>query len=472
MRFLDRDEELSLLEDRWSRGSSELLVVWGRRRCGKTELLLQFAQGRRGVFFEATAGTEADQLRDFAAALAEAADSDLLRTQPLTSWEAALAGLAGFADRRCVVVLDEFQYLAAAQPGLPSLLARWWRQTGRDLPLMLVLSGSEISFFERDVLGSGSPLFGRRTAQLQVMPFGYREAGLFLEDWDPVDRIRAHAVWGGMPYYLSQLDPEQSLAANILRTTLARDGILREEARLLLFQELPDPRLHFSVLRAIAGGDTRVSQIANRTGLESSAVSRVLESLASLLLVARVVPVTATIRARTRQTAWHILDPYLRFWFRFVFPFEEQLQHRDGQERHLTAVVLPALDAFVARPAFEQVAQAYVRERLSVVNVGSWWGKVPTGVGRATETRDIDVVGTTVEGGVRVLGSCKWTNAPLDVGEEALLTRLEPLVGPPADDRGPRHVFFSRSGFGDGLRHLAEGDPWKYLLVELPELYL
>src|SRR5450759_3490864 len=244
MDFLDRRDELDLLETRWAQGSAELLVIWGRRRVGKTELLSRFVKDRRGLLFEATAGTTADQL------------GDLTR------------------------VLAEFQYLAQADPGLPSLLARWWRETGRHLPLMLFLSGSEISFFERAVLGHGSALFGRRTGLLHVAPFGYREAALFVPGWPDEDKVRAFAVWGGMPYYLSQLDAGASLAENILRTTLSRDGVLREEARLLLFQELAEPRLHFSVLRALAGGDTRVSQIANRIGSDASTVSRVLDALA------------------------------------------------------------------------------------------------------------------------------------------------------------------------------------------------
>ena len=470
MMFLNRINDLATLDSRWSSPTAELLIVWGRRRVGKTELLSRFVSGHRGLLFEATSGTEADQLRDLSRALAEATGSPVLWEQSLTSWNAALAAIEQYATERCVVVLDEFQYLVQSTPDLPSLLSRWWRERGRELPLVLVLSGSEVSFFERDILGHGSPLYGRRTGQLQLAPFSYREAALFTPGYSAEDRIRAFAVWGGMPYYLAQIDPEQTVADNILHKVLARDAVLREEARLLLFQELSEPRLHFSVLRSIAVGDTRVSEIANRIGADSSTVSRVLDALASLLLVRRVVPVTATIRARTKQTSWEILDPYLRFWFRFVLPYEDRLGQPEGQRTHLEMTVLPALDAFVSKPVFENVAQSYLQQQLSAACVGPWWGKVPTGEGRRTETREVDAVALDGDGTITALGSCKWTTAPMGLAEENLLSWLEPFVtaGRVGD---PAHWFFSRSGFDEGLRRLAESNPERYVLVGLEELY-
>jgi AAA+ ATPase superfamily predicted ATPase len=471
MQFLNRTDEIATLESRWSSDSAEMLIIWGRRRVGKTELLARFVGGRRGVLFEATAGTTADHLRDLSRVLGEAAQRPLLNEQPLSSWPAALAAIEEYATERTVVAFDEFQYLVQADSELPSLLARWWRERGRELPLVLVLSGSEVSFFERDILGHSSPLYGRRTGQMQLAPFTYRDAGLFVPEWSAVDRIRGYGVWGGMPYYLDIIDPEKDLAANLLRTVLARDGILREEARLLLFQELNEPRLYFSALRSLAGGDTRVSEISNRIGTDTATVSRVLDTLLSLMLVRRVVPVTATLRARTKRTSWEIRDPYLRFWFRFVLPFEERLQRTEDQLRHLEGTIMPALDEFVSRPIFENIAQEYVRQRFDVADVGSWWAKVPTGQGRDTETREVDVVGIRSDGSVAVLGSCKWSDAPMGVAEDTLLSRLEPYVGEVLSTEPPARVFFSRGGFDDALRALAAAAPERYVLVTPENLY-
>jgi len=205
MAFLDRAEDLAVLEDNWDATDARFFVMWGRRRVGKTELLSRFAAGRRALHFEATDTTDRDQLRDLGAELARVSGDPLLAAQPLESWDAALAAIERFAaEARTAVIFDEFQYLVRRSPDLESTLNRWWRQRGRDLPLMLVIAGSEVSFFERDVLGG--QMYGRRTGQWQVRPFGHREAALFTPGYAPEDLVRTFAVFGGMPYYLERLD--------------------------------------------------------------------------------------------------------------------------------------------------------------------------------------------------------------------------------------------------------------------------
>ena len=154
MEFLNRTDELAALEQQWRAADGRFFVLWGRRRVGKTELLTRFAEGRRALYFEATDTTEPVQLRNLSQELALASGDDLLAEQPLASWRAALAALARFASggERTLVVLDVFQFLAARQRELATLLNTWWRRTGRRLPLVLVIAGSEVSFVRDDVL--------------------------------------------------------------------------------------------------------------------------------------------------------------------------------------------------------------------------------------------------------------------------------------------------------------------------------
>jgi AAA+ ATPase superfamily predicted ATPase len=471
MAFYDRAEELALLNERWEAASAQLIVVWGRRRVGKTELLAEFLRTRRGVLFEATAGTEADQLADLARVLGQTAEGPLVGAQPFTSWNAVFAALEELCrSGPLAVVIDEFQYLAAASPSLGSLLSAWWGSAGRRLPLFLVLAGSAVSFFERDVLGQSSPLYGRRTGQIELLPFDYRDASLFFPAYGAEDRIRAYAVCGGIPYYLEQFDPSVPVLDNIRSSVLSRFGVLREEARLLLFEELPDPRTYFSVLRALAGGDTRVSQIANRAGLNASDVTKYLDVLQTLKIVRRLVPVGTTTRARTRMTAYEIADAYLRFWFRFVLPFEDRLVRAESIDRHLAETVAPSFDAFVSKPTFEEVARQFLLLATDAAEVGPWWGQVPTGVGRQTEQREIDCVALSAERRVLAVGTCKWTTAPMDLSEERLLSRLQPHVMGGEDARIP-HFFFSRSGFSPDLLALAASDSDHYRLMTPEDLF-
>jgi uncharacterized protein len=468
MKFFDRVDELAALEDNWAAGDARFFVLWGRRRVGKTELLTHFAEGKRALYFEATDGTVGDQLRDLSYELARVSGTELLVQQPLTGWQAALTAIAQWAVQgRCVVVLDEFQYLAGREPELGSLLNRWWRTTGRRLPLVLVVAGSEVSFFEREVLAGA--MYGRRTGQLQLTPFDHRSAALFVPNYSAQDRVRTYAVCGGMPYYLERFDDGVPLAENILRQILYRDGFLHEEAELLLRQELSDPHNYSSVLRAIANGQTRNSQICDRVRLSAAQVSQITAVLERLRLIEQRRPVTAG--PRSKKTSYAILDGFLNFHFRFVDSYRSLLRTRAGAEQHLRQTVLPQLDHFVSKPTFEDICRHHMQRAEQAHAVGAWWGQVPTGEGRRTEQREIDAVALDATSSTLAIGSCKWTAAPIGLEEETLLTRLQDHLPGTAQTTRVRHYFFSRSGFAKSLQRLAAADPELYRLVTVDELY-
>jgi len=465
MPFFDRIDELAALEDHWQRSGASFFIVWGRRRVGKTELLSHFAQGRRSFYYEATDTTERNQLHALSGELAVATGNALYRQAPLPGWDAALTALADSArSEPTLVVLDEFQYLATRQRELPTLLNRWWRAAGSSLPLMLVLAGSEVSFFRDEVLAGR--MYGRRTGQLALKPFDAASAAQFVAGYSPQDKVRTYAVCGGMPYYLQAFDDRVPLGENILRHILHRDGFLHEEAELLLRQELADPLNHVAVLEAIARGHTRTSQIANATGLGSSQASQVLRTLERLDLVVQRRPVTAG--PSSKKTSWAILDGFLNFTFRFVEPFRSRLRTRDEARRHLERTVLPQLDHFVSRPAWEAICLEHMKREEQAARAGAWWGKVRT---EARRTEELEVDGATVDadGRITALASCKWTNAPLDRGEEVFLTRMEAHI--PGADEVSRHYFFSRSGFDPSLIELAAADLDRYRLVTPEDLY-
>jgi uncharacterized protein len=232
-----------------------------------------------------------------------------------------------------------------------------------------------------------------------------------------------------------------------------RTGLLHDEAELMLRQSIPDPTNHIAVLRSIADGHNRNSQISNRAQLAPAHVTKLLDALERLGLVERMRPVTASPRAR--KTAYAISDHFLRFHYRFVEPARSQLRRNELAEQYLQATVLPQLDEFVAK-TWVTVCQQYVlRHADTVTAVGRWWGQVPTGDGRRTEEREIAVVG--VDGNRRplALGMCKWTSRPVDFPELNLLDRLAPHVGP----AGAHRHLFSRSGFTPQLSALAGHDP-------------
>ncbi|OQO92976.1 ATPase [Saccharomonospora piscinae] len=459
MVFLNRVDELAYLRRRVAGDSAELLVVYGRRRVGKTELLTHLAAETRSLVFEATETVNHEQLLDFTTELARVSDDPLLAAQPLTSWDAALAAVARFVgDQRTVVVLDEFQLLAQQAPELESVLSRWWRTTGRTLPLVLVLAGSEVSFFEDDVLAGR--LYGRRTGQLRVEPFLARDTGLFHPGYSAEDAIRTYSVCGGVPYYLERFTDDRPLAAHLLDEVFDRGGLLHDEAELLLRQSIRDPAGHVAVLRAIAHGHNRNSTIAARTGLEPAQVTKVLRVLERLGLVQQERPVTTSQRAK--KTSYRIADQFLRFHYRFVEPARSQLRTRALAEAYLEQTVLPRFDEHTSL-AWEDVCREHVLLSFpDVARIGRWWGPVPTGQDRRTEERELDIVGLDPQHQVSVVGMCKWTRSAVDFDELNLLDRLTPYA---AKTARPHRVLCSRSGFTERLRSAAAADDTLTLLT-------
>lgn len=461
--FHNRTHELERLQRRWDSGEAQIFTLWGRRRVGKSALLLQFAADKRHLYFEATSGTAADQLADFSQRLGEATGRTALSAH---GWRDALNAVADWAQEGPILlVLDEFQHIARESTDIGSLINVWWRERAQALPIFLVLCGSEVGFFEREVAGYSASTYGRRSGQLRLRPFCAQDVALFLPEWSAEDRIAAYAVFGGMPYYLSHIRPGESLQENILNLILMSDGLLHEEARLLLDQELTEAAGYFSILRAIAAGQTRVSQIATRTGIRGGArVNQMLDVLQRVWLVERTVPVTVTNPERSKQSFYRITDPYLRFWFRFVLPFQDRLLDGEGARAHLQRRVMPALDEFVSAPAFEEICQSWLSRNTDAARTGRWWGRVREMRQAALRDvdRELDAVAVDEHGTVIAIGSCKWTAGELPYGEKA---KLEALGRHLAPERPPDLCFFARHGFAPALTADAKADSRIHLVT-------
>ena len=455
-----------MLRRRLAGEAAEFLVVYGRRRVGKTELLDHLAGEVRSFYFEATDTVPAQQLRDLTEELARVSGNELLRVQQLTSWDAVLTAIAQFVGKqRTMVVLDEFQLLAAKSPELETTISRWWRTTGRDLPIALVLAGSELSFFEDKVLAGA--LYGRRTGQLKLEPFTARDAALFHPGYSAEDKVRAYSVCGGVPYYLERFADARPLDEHLLAEVFERTGLLHDEAELMLRQSIPDPANHIAVLRSIAHGFNRNSQIMDRTGLASAHITKILGTLERLGLAGTLRPITAS--ARSKKTAYAITDEFLRFHYRFVEPARSQLRTSALAATYLRDSVLPALDHYASITWEEVSRQHAIGEQAGVTAVGRWWGQVPIGSGPRTEEREIDVVAVDGTGTPLAIGMCKWTNHRVDFDELNLLDRLAPYI---EGFTGTAHRYlFSRSGFSARLSAHAVADPTLHLVVPA-DIYL
>ncbi|MDP6519191.1 MAG: ATP-binding protein [Planctomycetota bacterium] len=341
--FIGRQRELSALEELAESGQPELFVLYGRRRVGKTELLQQFCQGRRGVYFLAAQVREKDNLRAFRDALKDGLGDELAGAVDFPDWHAALSFAAERAgDERLVLVLDEFPYLCETSKGLPSQVQRFWDTRGKRSSLMLILCGSQVSFMEREVLAERSPLFGRRTGQRRLEPLEPADTLAFFPRWKMRERVLAFGILGGMPAYLRRFDDGRSLEENICRDILRPEGYLFDEVQFLLKSELTNPATYNSILASVARGTERVGDIALDVGVDSTTANKYLHVLRELRLVEREIPVTDPDPLRSRRGTYRIADRFLAFHFRHVQP-NLSLIHADRGARVMEEFVGPDL---------------------------------------------------------------------------------------------------------------------------------
>lgn len=402
--FVGRAAELAALERHYRATRAGLIPVYGRRRVGKTELLLHFSARKPTVYFTASDKLRAPQLVDFVRAAADWLDAPHLAEAAPTTWEAALRLVLGAAppQRKLVLVLDEFQWLCASSPELPSVLQKLWdHEWQRGNRLLLILCGSFIGFMEREVLGAKSPLHGRRTADLRLEPFGFREAAQFHPRWSLEEKARAYFVCGGVPAYLRRFDPARSVAQNIATEFFAIDAFFQREPDFLLREELAEVKQAASVLEATARGRHSQSEIARSIGLSTAALAPHLRNLVALGYLERVFPLVPGGRPPRTSVLYRVADPLLRFWYRFVEPHWSTLR-RFTPERAFEQLVAPQWDAYCG-DSFERLCREalpllYAAEGVSGrFEVGEFWDR----------TVQIDVVGLRSDGRVD-LGECKW----------------------------------------------------------------
>lgn len=442
MDLIGRAAETEALESAVADSKSHLWPVYGRRRVGKTHLLRALSARHPGFHFTGNEGPPALQQRQLLAKAASVFGSPLLAAVAPTGWKQTLelavtAGLSS-TGRKLVLVLDEFQWTVAASPELPSIIQQlWdhqWADTGR---VMLVLCGSYIGFMEREVLGSKSPLFGRRTGSILLEPLPYHEARQFHPEQSRTDAARTWFLCGGIPHYLKAFRIGASVEENLRDVVLDPFGALHGEPDFLLREQLRDLPTYHATLMAIATGHTRVKDIATASTVPRERLAWYLNQLVSLRYIRKRYPLTGSPPAN-RSVRYAIADPLLQLWFRFVYPNLGALE-AEGAARFFDNRVRPGLSTwFGARfeaLCREALARVYRAQGISGgFQVGEYWAK----------DAQIDVVGLR-EDGRTDLGECKWSALDSWVGPSR---QLEARAGSFPNPRGATlgRLLFARSG--------------------------
>ena len=440
--FVDRQEELAQMNRLYHSTRAELFVLYGRRRVGKTELLRAFCAEKPHLFFIATLSSDTEQLAAFSQHVWRFTHGETLEGFTFPTWEDAFRSLA-ILPGRSVIVLDEFTYLISGNKAIPSVLQKVWDETLKDANLLLVLCGSYIGMMENEVLGYQAPLYGRRTGSLLLRPFGLAALARFFPGASAEERLRTWGVLGGMPYYLKVFSEQHDLFDNIQEHILNRQGILYNEPRLLLMEELREPRNYFSILRAIAQGHTRLNEIAQSSGVGPvSSTARYLDILQQLHLITRRTPVTESQPEKSKKGIYCIDDHFLRFWFRYVHPNLGSLDI-GLDEAVLTQKIQPDFDSFLGS-TFEEASRVYTAGlarsgRLSFLpeRIGGWWDR----------DVEIDVAALSESERCLLLGECKWSHHLVGLNVLEDLQRKGRLMMAGYPGWQVAYILFARAGF-------------------------
>ena len=474
--FINREQEIESLEQMYRSGTAEFFVLYGRRRIGKTELLLQFCKNKHSIYFLASQQKEHDHLQQLKQVAQHVIDDPLLDSITFNDWETALIYFAQKSQQeRLILVIDEFQYLCEDNAALPSLIQRFWDLHGKNSNLFLILCGSQVSFMEREVLAERSPLYGRRTGQLQMMPLTYQESGRFFSDYTHKEKLIVYGILGGIPAYLNRftyrISPNSPYSQEVSKRTIEQhikdelltpQGYLFDEVNFLLRMELREPRSYASILQIIANGSTKLNEISQRVQMEPTKTNKYISVLRDLGMVKRITPITERAPQKSRKGLYKIADNYLNFWFRFIQPNRSLIEsgNADLVYREMIEPNLPDYMGQIFEDVCHQYITRYWREKLKITpkQIGSDWGS----------EHEIDVL-TENSDGSHWIGECKWWETP--VGENVLNRLIEIASKLPVQWReNPRYILFSAGGFTPSLKERTETED--VILITLSDLFM
>lgn len=458
--FFCRDNELKIMNKRYKAEKFECIVVYGRRRVGKTALINEFCKDKKTIYFSALNASAQENLHVLSKEIWNCKNPNSLNAPEFRSFEDAFEEVSRMGmEERIVFVIDEYPYLAKAENSISSRLQHLIDHIWSNSKLYLILCGSSMSFMEYQVLGYESPLYGRRTAQFKIEPLTYKETAVFNPDLSVSDNALVYGITGGVPHYINKLNVDNNLDEALLDNLFERSSYLYEEPENLLKQELREPALYNSIITAIAGGASRLNEIVTKTGIESGPCTKYLKVLMELGIVKKETPINEKVG---KKTIYQLADNFFRFWYRFV-PTNISAIQSGRIQRTYNQVIKTQLSDYMGL-VFEKMCRDYLlyyadELPFEPVEIGQWWGTDP----RKKKQIQIDVVATSVTENEFIVGSCKFKNEKIGVDELGLLKEYAEVFS-----RGKKcyYYIFSKSGFTDGLVECAEKESVKLLTLE------
>lgn len=455
--FINRTKELTWLEESYQKAkqSGQLLIIYGKRRVGKTELINHFAlqKGEKSnIYYLANETTKEEQLRSATQVFTTAFGDPFLSGSSFASWRELFDYLIKKVGERkenekpMIIVFDEFPYLAEANEGMSSFFQYGWEMGLKDKKALLILMGSSISMMYKHTLSKKAALYGRRTGQWLLEPFRFAETRKFYPEASFENTFPLFALSGGIPAYARVFDGNKTLKENIVEKILPEGQFLSVEPELLLAEEFDDSRSYLTILQAIGLGRTKFTQILQNSQLPVTSLPIYLQNLIELRLIKKEVPVTEPIPEKSKKGSYSLSDPFLRFYFSFIFPNKSLI--KGGSYEALFTQHGETLTSLVAK-AYEDTSTEFITDAIKAGALpqfdefGRWWDK----------DTEIDLVGLSERDNSILFVETKWNNKPIDIN---VLTALKKKSEKLSWGKGNRKEYFSLIAKGGFTKQLME----------------
>ena len=459
MRFIGRERELEFLNDAYLSDRAEFIVLYGRRRVGKTELLNEFCKDKEAVFYTCREYTDTVQLRSFTDKVKSYNIPALEYVESFSSWEQAFSSVLLLpGEKKKLLIIDEFPYACRFNSSIPSVLQVLWDEKLRYENVMIILCGSAMSFIEKELLSEKNPLYGRATGIYKLKPLPFSDAIKFFPEYSAEDKMIAYSILGGIPHYLTQFNGSLSLEQNVKKNILRRGCVLYNEVEFLIKQELREPSVYNTVIEAIALGNNSFNDILTKTKIEKSKLSVYLKNLIELYIVEKEYSALTKDKNKSNSSggSYVLTDNFFRFWYAFAYRNLTDLENDDADgvwENDIQG----DLHHFTAK-AFEEICIEHVyrlnRQKKLPFRIDSasrYWGKtnrVINGKIRSVNL-EIDILAFDENKENIIYGECKFTNEPFDMHEMKKL-KEKVFIGEKI-----YYFLFSLSGFTDAVKQEA-----------------
>jgi AAA+ ATPase superfamily predicted ATPase len=450
--FVDREKEMKFLKDKYSLQSAELIIIYGRRRVGKTELIKQSISScpLKALYLLGELQKENQLASIYSNIAGLTLGDDFLKNSPLNTWQAFFDYLTRYIDKNgMVLVIDELPYIHKTNPNFISILQFFWDEKWKNMNLKLILCGSSISMMQKIALSYSSPIYGRRTGQIDLQPLKYLDFRNLFKDWNEEDILGAYAVLGGIPRYAEEFDRTKSLPENITRAFLDKDAFLYKEAKFLLMEELQDFANYFSILKAIAFGKITFNEISNFSGVSTNKLFVYISKLIELNIIRRDIPVTLSKEKSTRVGNYVLKDYFFRFWFRHIYPNSSLIEI--GKPEIVLDIIKRDFNNYLDT-IFEDISGELLQnlslngKLLLFTKWGKWWRM----------DHEIDIVATNEATGDILFCECKWEDKETDKNVMEELLEKSEKVEWGSKKRKNHYAVASRKGFTQESRQFAE----------------